>query len=92
MHKIIFNSQYANVHKVCNNYCAVFDQFRFTISANTGLTFEGNTSVPDHFKLLERDGEFLLIGARCVVTVLLLLFLTDTQYATNYAKKTFSPA
>lgn len=54
--------------------CTIFDaqteenEARQKIDATSiGLRFNGNQSAPNFFKLLERDGDYLLIGARNVV-------------------------
>ena len=32
------------------------------------MRFQGNTTSKDHFRLLQADGEYVLVGARYVIT------------------------
>jgi len=45
-------------------FLITFRRLESQISASSGLRFDGNRTEPNYFKLLERDGDYLLIGAR----------------------------
>ena len=40
----------------------------YFIGADDALRFQGNTTSKDHFRLLQSDGEYLLVGARYCIT------------------------
>ena len=39
-----------------------------SIGSDDAVRFQGNTTSKDHFRLLQADGEYVLVGARYVIT------------------------